>query len=373
MRTMTAACLALGLLAAPAARAADIALGGELSLTGAYAFGGVTMREGMQVAFDMAQKEGWFGPGTVTLDIEDTASDRSQSINLVNKFVAGQNVTMILGPDSSFVAVPAAPVANTLKVPMLTVAGVSDAITNAGPWSFKTEANAGDLFNALVDFIARHRHVHKVAAVFARDNDGQASQKDITVAAFKARGIDVVDVEGVLSTDTDFQSVVTKFAALDVDCVFTTLGAPQAANLIIQSRQAGLSDGVTFAGAPPLGSDQFTQVGGSAVDGALFVADYFPGLKGDENKAFVTAYQARFKRMPDNWSGMGYTALRLAAKAIKAAQPDPSRERVRDALAAIRDYPSILGTGSFSFDDKRNAHYGASILTVKSGQIVEAE
>ena len=373
MLKLTAACLTLGLLTAPMARAADVALGAELSLTGAYAFGGVGMREGMLVAFDMAQKEGWFGPGKVTLDIQDTGSDRSQSINLVNKFIAGQNVTMILGPDSSFVAVPAAPVANNLKVPMLTVAGVSDAITGAGPWSFKTEANAGDLFTALVDFIAKHRKVHKVAGVFARDNDGQASQKDTTVAAFKAHGIDVVDVEGVLSADTDFQSIVTKFASLDVDCVFSTLGAPQSANLIIQSKQAGLSDGVTFAGAPTLGSDQFTQVGGSAVDGALFVADYSPSMKGAENEAFVAAFQAKFHRMPDNWADMGYTALRLAAKAIKSVQPDPSRARVRDALAAIRDYPSILGTGSFSFDEKRNAHYGASISMVKAGKIVEAE
>ncbi len=368
------ALLALPLLATmPAARAADVALGSELGLTGAYAFGGVTMREGMLVAFDIAKQEGWFGDNKVTLNVQDTASDRSQAINLVNQLATGDKVTMILGPGSSFEAVPAAPVANTLKVPMLTVSGVSDAISGAGPWSFKTEANASDLFGALVDFVVKHRKIHKAAAIFARDNDGQASQKDVTVAAFKAHGIDVVDTEAVLSSDTDFQSIVTKLAALDVDCVFTTLGAPQAANLIIQARQTGLGDDVTFMGAPPLGSDQFTQIGGSAVEGALFVADYFPGLKSEENTKFVAAYEARYKQAPDNWAGMGYTALRLAAQAIHAAGPDPSRERVRDTLATIRNFPSILGTGSFSFDDHRNAHYGASVLMVKAGKIVEAQ
>jgi branched-chain amino acid transport system substrate-binding protein len=373
IRLAAAAAIALPLLGNAPARAADVALGVELGLTGAYAFGGVTMREGILVAFDMAKQEGWFGKNNVTLTVQDTASDRSQAINLVNQLATGQNVTMILGPTGSFEAVPAAPVANNLKVPLLAVAGVSDAISGAGPWSFKTEANASDLFGALVDFIAKNRKVHKVAAVFARDNDGQASQKDVAVAAFKAHGIEVVDVEGVLSTDTDFQSIVTKIAALDVDGVFTTLGAPQSANLIIQARLAGLGDDVVFSGAPPLGSDQFTQIGGAAVDGALFVADYFPDIKGAENEKFVAAYKARFNRAPDNWAGMGYTALRLAAQAISDAGPNPTREAVRDALAKIRNYPSILGTGSFSFDDKRNAHYGAAILMVKSGKIVEAK
>jgi branched-chain amino acid transport system substrate-binding protein len=374
IRGLTTALLALSLLGGlSAARAADLTLASEVELTGPYAFAGVTLRNGVEVGFDMAKKEGWFGSSNVNLEVQDTASDRSQAISLANKFGANDKVILILGPNSSFEAVPAAPVANNLKVPMLTMAGVSDQISGAGPWSFKTEANATDLFGVLVDFVVKHRKVHRVAAIYARDNDGQIAQKDVTVAAFKAHGIEVVDTEPVLSADTDFQSIVTKLAALHVDCVFMTTGAPQAANLIIQARQAGLADDVTFMGAPTLGSDQFTQIGGTAVDGALFVADYFPDVAGKENEKFVAAYKARYKHIPDNWAGMGYTGVRLAAKAISDAGPNPSRQKVRDALAAIRNFPTIIGTGSFSFDEKRNAHYGAAVLMVKNGQIIEAK
>jgi branched-chain amino acid transport system substrate-binding protein len=105
----------------------------------------------------------------------------------------------------------------------------------------------------------------------------------------------------------------------------------------------------------------------------VFVADYFPGMQTPENQRFVDAYKRKYNRTPDNGAALGYTAIKIAATAIKTAGPNPTRESIRVALTRIKGLPVILGRGEFAFDENRGANYGGVILTIKNGKIVPAE
>jgi branched-chain amino acid transport system substrate-binding protein len=135
----------------------------------------------------------------------------------------------------------------------------------------------------------------------------------------------------VLTTDTDFLALLTKIIAAKPDAVYLALTAEQAANFIIQARQQGIDPKVKFLGVPNMGADQFVIIGGKAVEGSVYVADYFPGMVTAENKRFVEAYRKRYNRMPDNGAALGYTAVKIAASAIKGgrresdARIDPRR------------------------------------------------
>jgi branched-chain amino acid transport system substrate-binding protein len=150
------------------------------------------------------------------------------------------------------------------------------------------------------------------------------------------------------------------------------LTAEQAASFIIQARQGGIDPKVRFIGVPNMGAEQFTTIGGKAVEGSVFVADYFPNLQTPENQRFVAEYKKRYNRLPDNGAALGYTAIMIAAAAIKAAGPQPTREKIRAALTKTKGMKTILGRGEFSYDENRGALYGAVILTVKNGKIVAA-
>jgi branched-chain amino acid transport system substrate-binding protein len=150
------------------------------------------------------------------------------------------------------------------------------------------------------------------------------------------------------------------------------LTAEQAASFIIQARQGGIDSKVRFIGVPNMGAEQFVTIGGKAVEGSTFVADYFPNAQSAENQRFVAEYKKRYNRLPDNGAALGYTAIKLAASAIKAAGPQPTREKVRAALAKIKALKVILGRGDFSYDETRGALYGAVILAIKNGKIVPA-
>ncbi len=367
--------LAALLIAASAATNAlsqEYTVAAEVALTGTYAWVGVPSQEGLLVGVDEVNSSGMLGAAKIKLMIEDTGSEKAQAITLMNRFGGRDNVLMVLGPSSSSEGVAIAPVANDLKIPLLTTTAVSDAINKSGIWAFKTPSSPSVIIGEVAKYAVDNLRVKSAALVWGRDNDGQVGQKNAAATYFKAHGVSVLAEESVLTTDTDFTALITKIAAQNPEGIFLALTAEQAASFIIQARQGGIDPKVRFIGVPNMGAEQFTTIGGKAVEGSVFVADYFPNLQSPENQRFVAEYKKRYNRLPDNGAALGYTAIKLAAVAIKAAGAQPTREKIRAALAKTKGLKVILGRGDFSYDETRGALYGAVILTVKNGKIVAA-
>lgn len=365
-------CLAAVSIASATAHADEITIGVELGLTGPYAFAGVPAREGIMLALDEVNSQKQAGAHTLKVLVEDTAGEKHQAIALINRFAARDNALIVLGPTSSMEGVAIAPLANTLKIPLLTTTAIADGISKAGPWSFRSPASPALLVDAAVKYATEVDKVKHVALVYARDNEGQISNKTLAEAYFKAHGA-TVDTESVLTSDTDYQAILTKFMTKPIDALFVSMPSEQSANFIIQARQAGIDDKVRIYGGATMGGGRFLAVGGKAVEGSTFGSDYFVGSTTEENKAFVKAFEAKFKHAPDNYAALGYTAMRLAAQAIKSAGPRPTRESVRDAVAKTKSMPVVLGDGRFSFAEDRNPNYGAIVLKVKNGQFALAK
>ena len=76
---------------------------------------------------------------------------------------------------------------------------------------------------------------------------------------------------------------------------------------------------------------------------------------------------------PTNYSAHGYTMTKVVIAAIKKSMPNPDRQKVRDALGATKDFPTIIGNGKYTIDENRFVSYGATMLTVKDGQFRLAE
>ena len=361
----------LSVMANPVA-AEDYTIGAELALTGTYAWIGVPSREGLDVGIEEVNASGVLGANKLKVLIEDTASDKTQAISLINRFSARDKAVMVLGPSSSSEGVAIGPVANELKIPLLTTTAVSDAINKSGQWVFKTPASPALVIGDVAKYAVDKMGVKSVAMVWGRNNDGQVGQKNAALEVFKSRGTKIEAEELVLTSDTDFLAVITKIIATKPEAVFMALVAEQSANFIIQARQQGIDPKTKFLGVPNFGSDQFTLIGGKAVEGAVYVADYYAGQESDENKRFVAAYRKKYNRTPDNGAALGYTTAKIVAAALKGAGVNPSSESVRESLLKIRDLPVILGRGKFNFDPDRGALYEGVIMTVKDGKFIPA-
>jgi branched-chain amino acid transport system substrate-binding protein len=358
--------LGLG-LSGQAARSQEIPIGVPMALTGPYAFVGVPIRNGIVLALEEANANGTLGAARIKIIGEDTASDKAQAISLTNRLHAADKVLMMLGPTSSIEGLAAAPVANDLKLPMLTSA-VSGDILKAGPWSYKITAAPADIMTAFGRYAAENLKVKRAVFIFNRDNDGFVAQKNVMRDTMKSGGVEVISEEAILGSDTDFVALSTKLVASGADAIFIASPAEQGANIVIQARQAGLGDKVAILAPPSMASQAFIKTGGKAVEGATVVADYFAGAGSELNKAFIAAYQKKHSQMPDNWAAVGYALGSVAVQVLKIAGPGADRETVRAAFAKLGPLPTVLGNGTFQLDANRAPQYGAAIVTVKSGQ-----
>ena len=369
-RSMTVAA-AVALLCAVAARAEEIPVGVLHAQTGPLAFVGVPATNGIRLAAEEINASHSLGADTVRLIVADYASDKAQAITLLNRLAIADRALIVLGPTGSIEGAALAPVANDLKVPMFSTA-ITAEVLKAGPWSFKITAASDGLMNALADYASVHVHCRRVALVFNRDNDGHINNKNVFRDAMRRDGAQIVAEEGTLATDSDFSALGTKIADIAPDCLFVTSNGAQGANIVGQLRQAGMADDVKVFGVAAMATQEYVTSGGRAVDGTFMATDYNPSNPSPENQAFVAAYRQRYHTDPDNWAAVGYTTMRLAAVAIRAAGPNPDRDHVRAALAALKDVPVVLGNGSFSLDAGRFPVYGASVLMARDGRIVTA-
>ena len=96
-----AAAASLAIMARPAL-AEDYIIGAEIALTGTYAWIGVPSREGLDVGIEEVNASGALGANKLKVVIEDTASDKTQAISLINRFKARDKAIMVLGPIIEF-------------------------------------------------------------------------------------------------------------------------------------------------------------------------------------------------------------------------------------------------------------------------------
>lgn len=364
--------LAMGPMTVVQAADKELKVGVFNSLTGPIAFGGIPIQNAMLMALEEANEQGLPGGAKFKVVVADDGSDKGQAINIASQFSTRDNVLMILGPTTSPQALASAPVANEHGVPMFSI-GSANAILQAGPWSYKVQSFADQIMGHLGKFLVEKQGVKRVTLVFDQSNEGYISQTNALRDYFKGAGVEIVSDEPILATESNFMALATKLTNQDTDAVFIATPPEQAANLIIQLRQAGMDPSVKFTGPSALSSESFIQTGGSAVEGTYIVSDYSPLNPSELNQAFIKGYQERYKVMPDNWAAMGYTLAQLAVQAVRNAGPDPDRARIRDEIGMLADVPVVIGDGIWNIDENRHPSYGAAVLTVKDGKFALAQ
>ena len=72
--------------------------------------------------------------------------------------------------------------------------------------------------------------------------------------------------------------------------------------------------------------------------------------------------------VPGQFPAQAYDAVRIMLAAVEKASPNPTREKVRDALAQTKDFPGVTGKTSFSAD--REAEKELVKVEVKGGAFV---
>ena len=364
MKQMKHLTMASAILLAAPALADDVKIGVVVSTTSTYAFVGEPLVNGMRLAADEITSAGQWGGHTVEIVYLDNRSDRQEAIALITRMAQAENADIIIGPIATSEAMATGPVANDLMIPMFTTA-TSPAVLEAGPYIFKSTETA-DAYMAPVAAHVVGLNPANCFLVSIRDNEGYIRQRDVFRQILMDAGVEIVGDASILAADTDFTALSTSIVTADPDCLFVTTPPEQAANIIIQARQAGLDGDTILAGDSGAGSQTLINAGGSAVDGMLFPASFVASAS-ESSRAFSAAYEEAYGLAPDLWAATGYTMMQTVANAIRNAGDDVNRETLRAAMAATSNLPVVMGQGLLSFDENRIPSMGGIVMQLRDG------
>jgi branched-chain amino acid transport system substrate-binding protein len=344
------------------AAASPIKVGHYASLTGDTATFGRSTDRGIRMKIDEVNAKGGVLGRPLELITEDDRSVTEEARTTAQKLLQRDEVVALLGEVASSRSLAAAPEAQRAKVPMISPASTNPKVTEVGDYIFR--ACFIDPFQGAVmaKFARDTLGAKKVAILLDFKQDYSVGLADFFRKTFTEQGGEIVADERYTSGDIEFRAQLTKIRATNPDAIFVPGYYTEVGLIAKQARELGIE-------APLLGGDGWDstktlEIGGKAVEGNYFSNHYAADSDRPQVREFVEAYRQRYGEVPDAMAVLGYDAAGILVDAL-ARGGTTEGPKLRDAIAATRDYPGV--SGSITIDPQRNARKDAVVIEIKDG------
>jgi branched-chain amino acid transport system substrate-binding protein len=305
----------------------------------------------------------------IKLIIEDNAGKADQSASAAQKPITQNNVVAIVGPNASRYALPAAEIAESGKVVLIT------------PWSTapkttldsKTGAPKKYIFRycfidpfrggVLAKFTLDNLKLKKAAVLYDVASEYNKGIAEIFKDVYEKNDGKVVAFETYTTNDKDFSSQLTKIKKAGPDIIFLPNYYSEVPLQIQQAKRLGIN--VPFIGSDSWGSSELTKLCGADCNDYYFSTHYAADAATDATKKFIANYKAKYNTTPDDVAALTYDSFGLLWQAIKTAGKN-DRQAVRDALAKIPLYDGVTGNMQFK-EGSGDPVKSAVILKIKDG------
>jgi branched-chain amino acid transport system substrate-binding protein len=298
----------------------------------------------------------------IKLFVEDNEDKAESAAAAAQKLISQNNVLAIIGPNASGNAIPAARICEDAGVIMIS------------PWSTNPKTTEGKKFVFRACFIDDFQG--QVMAKFARDNlkaDKAAVLYDVAseynkgIAEFfkkffEAAGGQVTAFQSYTKDDKDFSSQLTAIKAANPGALFLPNYYNEVPLQVQQAKRLGVA--CPIIGSDSWGSPEILKLAGPDLDGAYFSTHYAVDIATDTAQKFIKEYEAKHGKKPDDVAALTYDAGKLLCAAITQAGA-VDRKKVRDALAAVKEFEGV--TGKMQFLGTGDPIKSAVILQVKDG------
>jgi branched-chain amino acid transport system substrate-binding protein len=338
---------------------------GQVSpLTGPQAHLGRDNDNGARLALDEINAKGlMIGGRKVTLELksEDDGADPKTATTVAQKLV-DEGVAGVIGHLNSGATIPASKIYSDNGIPQISPSATAVAYTAAGyKTAYRVMTNDAQQGSVLGNYAVTKLGVKKIAIIDDRTAYGQGLADDVEKAA-KAAGGEVVAREYTSDRATDFMAILTSIKGKAPDLVFFGGMDPQAAPMIKQMKQLGMT--AKFLGGDGAQTPKFVELAGADAEGALASN---PGLPLDAmpgGQAFKNRFETKYGKI-QNYSPYAYDAVNVLVEAMKRA--DSSEPAKYLAELPKTDHQGV--TGRIRFDTKGDITGGAvTLYQVKNGK-----
>ncbi len=364
-RLIALATLATLLLASCAKKSDSIKIGEYASLTGKEAGFGQTSHRGVVLAVEEINAAGGVLGRKLELVSEDNQSKPGVSATVVKKLISRDKVVALIGEVASGRTLEAAPIAQAAKIPMIAPAATNPKVTLVGDYIFRVCFIDPFQGTVMAKFAKEDLKAERVAILSSVSNAYSLGLAKYFKETFVPAGGIIVTEKNFSEGDKDFRAQLTAVKAANVDAVFVPSYFTEAALIVRQARDLGLT--VPFFGGDGWEDEQLLSIGGASLDGCYYSTHFSAENTAAAVGKFVTNYRARWNgEVPGAFSALGYDAVYVLADAIKRAGTTDG-PKLRAALAATKDFPGASGVTTL--DKDRNATKAATIISIKGGKL----
>ncbi len=356
--------LALALSATTLPAAESIKLGEYASLTGKEAGFGQTSHQGVKLAVEEINAAGGVLGRPLELVVEDNQTKPGESATVVKKLISRDKVVALIGEVSSGRSLEAAPIAQQAKIPMVAPAATNPKVTQTGNYIFRVCFIDPFQGTVMAKFAKEDLKAKRVAILSSVSNAYSLGLAKFFKETFIPAGGEIVSEKNFSEGDKDFRAQLTAVKAANVDAVFVPGYYTESALIVRQARDLGLT--MPFFGGDGWEDEQLLKIGGEALNGCFYSTHFSAENTDPVVAAFTAKYKARWNNeAPGAFSALGYDAVYVIAEAIKRAGGTDG-PKLRDALAATKDFPGI--SGLTTIDKDRNASKAATIIALQGGK-----
>jgi branched-chain amino acid transport system substrate-binding protein len=376
--------------AEPAAAGQTIKIGVDLPVSGADASIGIPTQNGVVLAVEEANKNGFAG-GKFKLDtslLDDAVQgkhDPAAGAQNVKTFIADSSVLAMVGPFNSNVAKSEIPLTNDAGLVQISPSNTNDGLTigddakklrTAHPDTntyFRVCTRDSKQGLALAQVAAQRLGLKRIFIIDDNETYGKGLA-DVFDASFRQLGGTVLGHEHITANQQDFKALLTKAKADNPDGVFFGGNTSTGGGLVRrQMSDVGLG-GVPYLGGDGISDPEFETVAGATANGSYMTVAAPDASKLPSAKQFIAAYQARFKSNVGPYSANAYTAAKIEIAAIEKAISDaggkmPTRADVLKYVAATKDFDSPIGKVGFDANGDTTSPV-LSLLEVKGGKTI---
>ena len=341
----------------------EIAIGAVHPITGRLGLDNPPLGQGFELAVAEINNSQLSGV-KIKLIVEDGQSTVEGAVEAFNKLIHQDGVSAILGPATSMQAQAVFPIAQQNGVVAISPTSAARGLSAIGDSIFRIAPTTDVLIPSGIRITQEKLGYKKVATIYDEADLFSTDSEAVVKEALAANGIEILTTETFQTGETDFSAQLTRIKDSSPDAIFISAPVIETPEILVQGRQLGISADVPFLITFTLASSQI-EPAGDAAEGAITFTSWISTADTPGNQAFVQNYQAAYGIEPDVWAAQSYATVYILAKAIADAQSaDPSA--IRDALANITDFDTILG--QFSFNPVGDAVYDPIVLIVKNGE-----
>lgn len=345
-----------------------ILIGSLFANSGAYTAYGQPQTNAVQLAVEEINAAGGVNGKQLELVEYDYSSEETEASLLATRLATEDQVSLIIGPDTSGSSLAALQQASQYNIPLLSPSASLDDFTvdSSGEvvdTAWRVAYSDSYQGEALAQFAVEEFGATKAAIL--GDNSSDYAVGLVTTFEESFAG-EVVITENFTADETDFSAVLTNIAGTDFDILFVPGYYEQAGPIIKQAREMGITQPIL--GPDGFGNSQLYELAGTANLNDVFYTTQFSSLSEEEHvQNFLTNYEEKFGQSADMFSAMAYDATYVAKEAFeRAGSAAPSA--VNAELGKTSGFVGV--TGTFSFDELHNPIKSVTIVEVQNGKDV---